>query len=53
MPIMFGGDLPAYGLYCRHVNDLRLDGLRLKTAEPDNRPAIVLENVRTLQHNSH
>ena len=47
MPAMFGGDLPAYGLYCRHVNDLRLDGLRFKTAEPDNRPAIVLDDVRT------
>jgi polygalacturonase len=51
MPAMFGGDLPAYGLYCRHVNDLRLDGLRFTTAEPDNRPAIVLDDVKIFQNN--
>ena len=37
----------------RYIKDLRLNKLHFKTAEPDKRPAIVLENVRTLQHNSH
>ncbi len=45
-PRMFGGDLPAYGLYCRHVEDLRLCALDLHVDEPDTRPAIVLDDVR-------
>ena len=43
---MFGGDLPAYGFYCRHVEDLRLCDLDLHFDEPDTRPAIVLDDVR-------
>ena len=44
---MFGGDLPAYGLYCRHVEDLRLCDLDLHVDEPDTRPAIVFDDVRS------
>src|SRR6266540_4320512 len=39
-------DLPAYGLYCRHVKGLRADQVDLKVEQPDARPAVVLEDVR-------
>jgi hypothetical protein len=39
-------DLPAYGLYCRHVKGLKADQLDLKVDQPDARPAVVLDNVR-------
>jgi hypothetical protein len=42
---MFGGDLPAYGFYCRHVEGLRLIDLDLMLETPDSRPALVLEDV--------
>ena len=42
---MFGGDLPAYGFYCRHVEDLRLCDLDLQVDEVDTRPAIVVDDV--------
>lgn len=37
--------LPAYGLYLRHVRDIRLDGVSLVTKTPDARPAIVQDDV--------
>jgi Pectate lyase superfamily protein len=39
-------NLPAYGLYCRHVRGLRFERTTLTVAEPDARPALVLDNVR-------
>jgi hypothetical protein len=45
-PCTFGGDLPAYGFYCRHVRRLRLEGLNLSVEHKDTRPAIVLDDVR-------
>lgn len=39
-------DLPAYGLYCRHVRGLTLDRIDLATAQPDARPALILDDVR-------
>jgi hypothetical protein len=39
-------DLPAYGLYARHVEGLELDGLELGVDQPDGRPALVLDDVR-------
>jgi hypothetical protein len=39
-------DLPAYGLYCRHVKGLRGEGIDLRVDRPDARPAVVLEDVR-------
>ena len=39
-------DLPAYGLYARHVDGLVLDGLDLGFDQADARPALVLEDVR-------
>jgi len=40
------GDLPAYGLFCRHVEGLMLDGISLGYDETDPRPALVLDDVR-------
>jgi hypothetical protein len=40
------GDLPAYGLYCRHVDGLVLDGINLAFGDPDARPALVLDDVK-------
>ena len=39
------GDRPAYGLYARNVRTLTLDNVRLETATPDLRPAVVLDNI--------
>jgi len=39
------GDLPAYGLYCRHVDGMVLDGINLAFGEPDSRPALILDDV--------
>lgn len=42
--IMFG-NLPAYGLYCRHVGGLTLADVKLQTSQPDGRHALVLDDV--------
>ncbi|MBN2316435.1 MAG: hypothetical protein JXM79_21085 [Sedimentisphaerales bacterium] len=39
------GTLPAYGFFCRHVKDLKLQNLRLETTDPDRRHAIVFDDV--------
>jgi len=38
-------DLPAYGLYCRHVLGLTLDEIELSVDRPDARPAVALDDV--------
>jgi polygalacturonase len=40
------GDLPAYGLYCRRVVGLTVDGIDLRVLQPDARPAVVLADAR-------
>lgn len=40
---------PAYGLFARHVRGLRLDGLDLRYARPEARPAIWAEAVEELE----
>jgi polygalacturonase len=42
------GELPAYGFYARHVSGLRFSNVRLRTAKPDRRRAIVVEDVKEL-----
>jgi polygalacturonase len=42
------GTLPAYGLYCRHASNVRLDGVDLSVADDDARPAVVCQDVRQL-----
>jgi polygalacturonase len=39
------GDLPAFALYCRHMRGLRIDGLEVGFDKPDERPAVVFEDV--------
>ena len=39
------GTLPAYGFFCRHVEGLRIHNLRLETATPDLRHAMVFDDV--------
>jgi hypothetical protein len=45
--LMFG-ELPAYGFYARHVNGLRFSNVRLRTATPDLRHALALDDVEDL-----
>ena len=42
------GKLPAYGFYCRHVKNLRLENVRTSFARPDDRPAVVCDDVEGL-----
>jgi hypothetical protein len=42
------GPLPAWGLYCRHVRDLRLSNVVLDRAAPDARPAVLCDDVKEL-----
>ena len=35
------GELPAWGLFVRHVNGLNLDNVRMTVREPDYRPVMV------------
>ena len=46
-PGMFGRDAnyPAYALYCRHVKNLTLDNITTSLEQPDERPALVLDDV--------
>ena len=39
------GILPAYGLYARHVDGLRLDGIDFAVERDDARPAVLLDDV--------
>jgi hypothetical protein len=47
-PDLFG-ELPALGLYGRHVDGLTIRNLKLQASEPDGRPAIVLDDVANLE----
>ena len=42
------GDLPAYGLYCRHVKGLQLKNIRLSCDGAERRPPIVHQDVHGL-----
>jgi polygalacturonase len=46
-PSMFGVT-PAFGLWARHVDGLRVNGLTFETLTPDARPATRLEHVQSL-----
>ena len=43
------GDLPAYGLFCRHAEALALDQVRFHLEQPDARPAMILDRVEDLE----
>jgi polygalacturonase len=40
--------LPAYGLFCRHVEELNLTQITLSTKSPDSRPGLVAPNCQPL-----
>lgn len=40
--------LPAWGFYARNVNALSLESVRLRTTEPDKRPAMIFDQVNGL-----
>jgi polygalacturonase len=42
--LMFG-PLPAYGLYCRHVKEIKLDNVVLRTNKADLRHAVVCDDA--------
>ncbi len=42
------GDLPAYGIYCRHISDLTLNQLKITHIYPDLRPAMITNDVSSL-----
>ena len=45
----WAGPTPAYGLFARHVDGLRLQNVRFELMRPDERPDIVLEDVQNYQ----
>ena len=42
------GTLPAFGFYCRHVRGLRFDRAQVSRETPDDRPALMCEDVDRL-----
>ncbi len=42
----FAGPTPAYGLFARHVDGLDANHVTFRTAKPDYRPAVVLDDVK-------
>jgi polygalacturonase len=43
------GELPAMALYSRHVDGLTLRNIKIHAAEPDGRPAIIMDDVTRLE----
>lgn len=43
------GTLPAYGFYFRHILGLHIRDIRLSYDEPDNRPAVVCDDVANVR----
>ncbi|NJM15602.1 MAG: hypothetical protein HC896_09750 [Bacteroidales bacterium] len=49
---MFNSNLPAYGLYIRYVKEIELTNVGFRLLSPDERPAIVLDNVENVALNN-
>jgi polygalacturonase len=45
------GRLPAHGFFCRHVEGLTMDNVRVTSLHPDARPLIICDDVRGLRVN--
>jgi polygalacturonase len=43
------GTLPAYGFYCRHVQDVTLRNVVLRTNQPDLRHALVFDDAQSVR----
>ena len=48
---MFGVNLPAYGLFLRHVKDVSITGLHLRPMPGEPRPELVADDVHGLAVN--
>lgn len=48
---MFGGDLPSYGFFLRHLDGLTLNNIHIKLENSDPRPAIILEDAENVVFN--
>jgi hypothetical protein len=49
---MFGATLPAHGLYLRHADNITMENVQFRTANPDKRPAIVMDDATNVSlHN--
>ncbi len=46
---MFGKSIPAYGLYMRHAKNIRLKNIQLHTVQPDERPAVITQDVEAIE----
>ena len=44
----WAGPTPAYGLFARHVDGLRLQNVRFELMQPDERPDIIIEDVKNI-----
>ena len=45
----WAGPTPAYGLFARHVRDLKMENVRFSLQRPDAREAIVMEDVEVTE----
>lgn len=45
---MFGPLIPAYGMYLRHAEGLQMKNVEIKVELPDERPAIVCDDVQNV-----
>jgi polygalacturonase len=45
-PDMFGPAMPAQGFFMRHVRGIEMEGIKVLNANPDERPAFVLEDMQ-------
>ncbi len=43
------GRLPAYGMYVRHVNGIRMDNVSFESSATEQRPAVVCDDVSSLE----
>ena len=47
----WAGPTPAYGLFARHVDGLRMHNIAFELLRPDERPDIILEDVENVSDN--
>jgi len=43
------GDLPAYGFYVRHAENIRFNHVEVSFDKPDHRPALVCDDIKELK----
>ncbi len=49
---MFGNNLPAYGIYFRHINGMKLNDVSIFIVDHDHRPAVYLDDVNGVDFNT-